>query len=131
MMEKKRNRKVSRVIEVAPFERFSTGIKGGRRTGSWDVNFKKGSRYYLCPKCGRKTLIKSKNLSTWNPTESPFPAQLKALFGEKPEQTEYYDFYCKGCGLAVRLAYWEREVGMGGPWFSYLKCVFEVDLNEA
>lgn len=120
-----------KVIEVAPCERFATGIRGGRRTGWWEVNFKKGSRYYHCPKCGSTTLIKSENLDAWNPNESPFPAQLRTLFGEKQEQTEYYDFYCKGCGLAVRLAYWEQEVGMGGPWFSYLKGVFEVDLTEA
>ena len=122
---------MNRVTEVAPFERFSTGVRGGRRTGWWDVNFKEGSRYYLCPICGRKTLIKGKCLSTWNPVESPFPTQLRALFGERQEQTEHYDFYCKGCGLAVRLAYWEREVGMGGPWYSYLKSVFEVGPNES
>ena len=119
-----------RVIEVGPYERFATGIRGGRRTGWWDVSFKKGARYYHCPKCSRKTRIKREHLDVWNPKESPFSEQLRSLFGEKQEQTEYYDFYCKGCGLAVRLAYWEREAGMGGPWFPFLKAVFEVDPDE-
>ena len=121
-----------KIIQINPSERFSNKNRQPVKAGWKDsVCFKKGAKYYHCPKCHTRRLISSKSLDAWNPAESPFPENLKSLFQEDQEQTAYYDFYCKGCNLAVRLAYWEQETGMGGTWFPYLKSVYEVERYES
>jgi hypothetical protein len=112
-------------------ERFHIRVSGKLRVGPSDVRFPGRSRYYHCPHCGARTLVRWQKLDVFNPPESPFPPELEAAFGEVPDNRASFDFFCRGCGRPVRLLFWSQERGMGGPWYPFVTAVLEVDDDEA
>jgi DNA-directed RNA polymerase subunit RPC12/RpoP len=121
-----------RVRRVAPLERFHVRVYGKLRRGEGRFSFRGKSRYYHCPVCGRKTLVRYRHVDAFNPVPSAFPEELQRQFGEVGTHDAVLDFHCRGCGRPVRLLYWTQERGMGGSWDAYVKCVLELEAwNEA
>ena len=110
---------------VYPLDRFHIRANRKLRTGTGWVAFKAKSRYYHCPQCGRKTLVRKSDLDVWHPRPSVFPRDLEAEFSNLKSHKKSFDFYCKGCSLPVRLIFWEQERGMGGWWYPYIEEVQE------
>jgi len=116
-----------RVRKIEPMERFHVRACGKLRVGPWSVAFDHKSRYYHCPKCSARTLIRRRALDIFNPPASPFPLDLQARFGEVPDSTAVLDFYCSGCKNPVRLLFWGQERGMGGWWYGYVISILELE----
>ena len=51
-----------KILKVKPMERFRIRVSGKLRVGPWDVKFARKSRYYQCPKCAARTLIRWRKL---------------------------------------------------------------------
>jgi hypothetical protein len=66
------------------------------------------------------------DLNAWNPKPSVFPKELLAMFPSLKSHAESFDFFCKGCSLPIRLVFWERERGMGGWWYPFIKEIQEL-----
>lgn len=97
--------------------------------------FEGRSHYYHCPTCGRRTLVRWRDLDVqpssdpwpYRGPDSPFPDELAARFGPVDERSFAFDFYCGGCGAPVRLLFWiEERRGMGGPWYPEVLWVLDL-----
>lgn len=97
--------------------------------------FEGRSHYYHCPTCGRRTLVRWRDLDVqpssdpwpYRGPDSPFPDELAARFGPVDERSFAFDFYCGGCGGPVRLLFWiEERRGMGGPWYPEVLWVLDL-----
>ena len=83
------------------------------------------SKYYKCPHCNKRTLIKSSEVSPFarEKTAPDFEDHIRKAFDKMDTLMKFpigadrildaYDFLCKGCGRPVRLLYEESERGMG------------------
>ena len=110
-----------RQTQVKHFRQFRSAL------GACEVANNNGrSRYYHCPHCTARTLVKARGLDIFNPPRSPFPDDLQATFGAVPESRAALDFYCRGCSRPVRLLFWGQERGMGGWWYGYVTTVLEL-----
>ena len=115
-------------VKVPPRERFVVRVNRRLYTGPGKVYFRDQDRYYRCPACGRRTLVRFRDLDAFNPRPSSFPEELQRVFDrvETGSHEATFDLRCGGCGRPVRLVYWMQERGMGGPWDAYVMWVLEL-----
>jgi len=114
------------IKKVPPLERFRVRTSGKLISGSWPVRLDRVSKFYYCPECGERTLIRWSNLDVFNPQQSVFPDEIQAKFSPVKGQRETYDFYCRGCSRPIRLIFWAQERGMGGYWYPFIIEVHEL-----
>lgn len=122
---------------VPPTERFSVRSGGRRRYHDGSIVLRGRSKYYLCPRCDRRTLVDWRDLDfvpskdpwPYGPPPSPFPEDLQERFGEPDlgHHASPFDFRCGGCGAPVRLLFWNGERYMGGPWHPEVFWVMELE----
>ena len=119
-------------IRVPPRERFVVRVNRRLYTGPGRVYFRHQDRYYQCPACGRRTLVRFRDLDAFKPAPSSFPEELQHVFDriKTGSHEATFDFWCGGCGRPVRLVYWMQERGMGGPWDAYVTRVLELGDEE-
>jgi len=84
------------------------------------------SKYYHCPACRGKTLIRGSNLDIFNPQPSVFPEEILPRFPPLEEQQGSFDFHCRMCTRPVRLIFGMQERGMGGHWYPFVTEVQEL-----
>ncbi len=82
----------------------------------WPQHMKHRDRFFVCPSCGRKRLIRRRDLDMFNPSPSSLSAELQRRFDVYQTSDARYDFSCRGCGEPYRVLFVEQERGMGGPW---------------
>ncbi len=116
----------SRTHHLPPAQRFRRRVNGRPGHGLQPLRLAGQGRYYRCPRCGARTLIRSARLDYFNPPTSPFADDLRRRFGPVPADRCAYDFRCRGCASPVRLLLWAQERGMGGPWDCLVGTVIEL-----
>lgn len=126
---------MSRIRRVRPAHRFSVRDRGRRIVHERSIVFRGRSRFYECPLCEARTLVRWKEVDfvpsddpwPYGPPPSPFPEALKRRFDavEVEERAYPFDFYCQSCGAPVRLMFWNGERFMGGPWYPEVFWVLE------
>jgi DNA-directed RNA polymerase subunit RPC12/RpoP len=119
--------------KVYPLERFSVKNVG---VPTASIRLEK-SKYYKCPHCGRRTLVRHREVSPFANTKTPpdFDAKTLEVFDDMGTVMSFsvgsdrildtYDFFCKGCSRPVRLLYDEQERGMGGFWSTVIHQIVE------
>ena len=130
---------MSRIRKVRPAHRFSVRDRGRRIVHERSIVLRGKSKYYVCPRCGGRTLVRWRELDFRNvdgewprPPESPFTEPLKRRFDavEVDERAFPYDFSCQRCDAPVRLMFWNGERFMGGPWYPEVFWVLELVEEE-
>ena len=126
---------MSEIRKIRPAHRFSIRAGGRRIVDERPIVLRGRSKYYFCPRCGGRTLVRWRELDFRNvdgewplPPESPFPEALERRFDavEVDEQAFPYDFYCQACDAPVRLMFWNGERFMGGPLYPEVFWVLEI-----
>ena len=119
--------------KVYPLERFSAK-NVGILTASMRL---KKSKYYTCPHCASRTLVRHNEVSPVANRKTPpdFDAKTRKSFDAmgrvmsfsigSDRRLDTYDFFCKGCDRPVRLLYDEQEPGMGGSWSAVIHRIVE------
>lgn len=120
--------------KVFPPERFSMDRRGHPAAA---IRLER-SKYYRCPHCAARTLVRHREVSPFarNKTPADFDQATQDCFDRAgttsdfsiaPERPlECYDFFCSGCKRPVRLLYEEQERGMGGFWAAVVYRIVEV-----
>lgn len=120
--------------KVYPLERFSV-----KNVGSPTASIRlEKSKYYKCPHCGARTLVRPKEVSPFAKKKTPpdFDTRTLRLFDDmgmvfslstgSDRIMDTYDFFCNGCTRPIRLLYDYQERGMGGFWSAVVYQIIEV-----
>lgn len=122
-----------RLHKVYPLERISKKNTG---VATASIRLDK-SKYYVCPHCHSRTLIRHQEVSPFANKKTPKDFDESILESFKQFGTtqsfsigadrtlESYDFFCRGCQRPIRLLYDFQERGMGGRWSVVVYAIIE------